>query len=141
MIDLRHSAADDPKQKFGNGIMFEGTKGRFLVNRGKIVGAPVTAMKQNPLPDGLLKKIYKGKTVGGRNAHMRNFFECLKTREQPISDVFTHHRAMTTCHLANIAIRLGRKIKWDPKTEQIVGDKQAQQMQAREQRKGYEIKV
>ena len=62
-------------------------------------------------------------------------------REQPISDVYTHHRAMTTCHLANIAIRLGRKIKWDPKTEQIVGDPEAQKWQSREQRKGYEINV
>ncbi len=126
---------------FGNGIMFEGTKGRFLVNRGKIVGAPVAELKKNPLPNGLLSKIYKGKKIGGRNAHMRNFFDCLSSREQPISDVFTHHRSMTTCHLANIAIRLGRKLKWDPKAQQIVGDKQAQQMQSREQRKGYEIKV
>ncbi|MFQ5730372.1 MAG: Gfo/Idh/MocA family protein [Planctomycetaceae bacterium] len=141
VIDLRHSAANDPSQKFGNGIMFEGTKGRFLVHRGKIAGAPVEALKTDPLPEGLLKKIYKGKTVGGRNAHMRNFFDCLKTREQPISDVFSHHRALTTCHLANIAIRLNRTLKWDPKTEQIIGDKQARQMQGREQRKGYEIKV
>ena len=36
-----------------------------------------------------------------------------KDRAQPICDVSTHHRAMTTCHLANIAIRLGRKLKWD----------------------------
>jgi hypothetical protein len=72
---------------------------------------------------------------------MRNFFECIKDRTQPISDVFTHHRAMTTCHLANIAIRLNRTLKWDPKAEQIVGDSQARQMQGREQRKGYEITV
>ena len=48
-----------------------------------------------------------------------------KDRTQPISDVYTHHRAMTTCHLANIAIRLGRKLKWNPETEQIVGDDEA----------------
>jgi hypothetical protein len=70
---------------------------------------------------------------------MRNFMECVKTREQPISDVATHHRALTTCHLANIAIRLGRRINWDPEKEEIVGDPDARQWQAREQRKGYEI--
>jgi len=134
-----HSAQNDPRLKFGNGIMFEGTKGRFLVDRGKIVGAPVVALKDNPLPEGLLAKIYKGKKIGGRNAHMRNFFESIKDRTQPISDVFTHHRAMTTCHLANIAIRLNRTLKWDPKAEQIVGDSHARAMQGREQRKGYEI--
>ena len=140
---IRHSAADGKKDNlgFGNGIMFEGEKGRFLVNRGKIVGAPVMALKKNPLPEKLLKDLFNGKRIGGRNAHMRNFFECIKDRKNPISDVFTHHRAMTTCHLANIAIRLGRKLKWDPKTEQIVGDSQAKAMQGREQRKGYEIKV
>jgi hypothetical protein len=71
---------------------------------------------------------------------MRNFAECVKSREQPVSDVYTHHRAVTICHLANIAMRLGRTLKWDPKREQIVGDAEAQQFQAREQRKGYEIK-
>ncbi len=46
---------------------------------------------------------------------------------------------MTTCHLANIAIRMGRPLKWDPETEQIVGDSEAQAMQSRAQRKGYEV--
>jgi predicted dehydrogenase len=136
-----HTAQNDPNLKFGNGIMFEGTKGRFLVDRGKIVGAPVAALKEQPLSEGLLAKLFNGKKIGGGNAHMRNFFECIKDRTQPISDVFTHHRAMTTCHLANIAIRLNRTLKWDPKAEQIVGDSQARQMQGREQRKGYEITV
>ena len=69
---------------------------------------------------------------------MENFFACMKDRTDPISDVHTHHRAMTTCHLANIAIRLGRKIKWDPKKEQVVGDKEANRWQSRKQRKGFE---
>jgi hypothetical protein len=72
---------------------------------------------------------------------MANFFECVKTREQPISDVSTHHRALTTCHLANIAMRLGRKLQWDPQKEQIIGDQEANAWQARDQRKGYEIVV
>ena len=42
---------------------------------------------------------------------------------------------MTTCHLANISIRLGRKLKWNPKKEQIVGDDEANQWQARKQEK------
>jgi hypothetical protein len=55
--------------------------------------------------------------------------------------VFTHHRAITTCHLANIAIRLNRPLKRDPEKEEIVGDSEANGWLAREQRKGYEIKV
>jgi predicted dehydrogenase len=126
---------------FGNGILFEGTKGRFLVNRGKITGKPVEDLQDNPLPEDALVKIYNGRQPGGNNAHMRNFFECLKAGEQPISDVFTHHRALTTCHLCNIAMRLDRPLKWDPQTEQIVGDEEANAWQRREQRKGYEIVV
>ena len=72
---------------------------------------------------------------------MENFFNCVKDRGLPVSDVYSHHRAMTTCHLANIAIRLGRKIEWDPKTEQIINDKDAAKWIGREQRKGYEINV
>ena len=124
--------------KDGNGILFEGTEGRFHVSRGNIKGKPVEDLKENPLSEDLLSKLYKGKKPGN---HMGNFFECIADRSDPISDVYSHHRAMTTCHLANIAIRLGRKITWDSKTEQIVGDPAANQWLAREQRKGYEIDV
>ncbi|MEZ6044567.1 MAG: hypothetical protein R3C11_03090 [Planctomycetaceae bacterium] len=48
---------------------------------------------------------------------------------------------MSNCHLANIAVRLNRELKWDAAAEQIIGDSQAQQMQGREQRKGYEIEA
>ena len=124
--------------KDGNGILFEGTEGRFHVSRGAMKGAPVEDLAKNPITDEMIEKLYKGKKPGD---HMRNFIECVKDRTQPISDVHTHHRAMTTCHLANIAIRLNRKINWDPKLETIVGDDNARNWLGREQRKGYEINV
>ena len=123
---------------FDNGLMLEGSSGRIFVNRGKLTGAAVDALKDNPLKEETLTKLYKGKQPGD---HMKNFFECIGDRTQPISDVYSHHRAMTVCHLANIAIRLDRPLKWDPETEQIVGDADAAMWQAREQRKGYEISV
>ncbi len=124
-----------------NGILIEGTKGRIFVNRGKLTGKPVEELAENPLPEDALKKLYKGHEPGGGNAHMRNFFECVKTRDLPVSDVYSHHRALTTCHLANICIRLGRPLTWDPETEQIVGDDDANAWQHREKRKGFEISV
>ncbi|MCA9036462.1 MAG: Gfo/Idh/MocA family oxidoreductase [Planctomycetaceae bacterium] len=123
---------------FDNGLMLEGTEGRIFVNRGKLTGAAVDGLKENPLKEETLKTLYKGKEPGD---HMKNFFECVVDRSQPISDVYSHHRAMTVCHLANIAIRLDRPINWNPETEQIIGDAAAAQWQAREQRKGYEIQV
>ena len=131
----------DIKSEGRNGILIEGTEGRIFVSRGDLTGKPVEDLEQKPLPEDALVKLYKGHKPGGPNAHMRNFFECVASREQPISDVHSHHRAMTTCHLANIAIRLGRELKWNPDTQQIVGDPQAQAMQSRPQRSGYEITV
>ena len=127
--------------KEGNGILFEGTEGAFHVSRGDmkdVQGTAVASLKDKPLPDGAIAAIY-GKQVPG--SHMENFIQCVRDRELPISDVYSHHRAMTTCHLSNIAIRLGRRLEWDPTTEQIVGDPAANAWLGREQRKGYEIDV
>ena len=121
-----------------NGILLEGTKGRIFVSRGSLKGKPVEELADNPLPEDAITKLYKGKQPGD---HMRNFFECVKTRELPISDVFSHHRALTTCHLANIAIRLNRQLKWNARTEQIEGDDEARGWQSRQQREGYTITV
>lgn len=57
--------------------------------------------------------------------HMRNFLDCIKSRAQPVSDLESSHRVSTVCHLANISLRLGRKIAWDAENEEIVGDAEA----------------
>ena len=128
----------DRTPEIRNGVMVYGEKGRIFVNRGRLTGKAVEELEDNPLAENAISKVYKGKTHG---SHMGNFFECVRTREEPISDVFSHHRALTTCHLANICIRLGRPIGWDPETEQVVGDDEANAWQRREQRKGYKIVV
>jgi myo-inositol-hexaphosphate 3-phosphohydrolase len=67
---------------------------------------------------------------------MGNFFECIRTRKDPICDVETGHRSVTICHLGAIATRLqGRKLKWDPEAELFVDDEEANAYVAREQRK------
>jgi predicted dehydrogenase len=121
-----------------NGILFEGTKGRIHVNRGRLVGKPVEELEANPLPEGALEAVYKNRSLTN---HFANFFEAVAAREEPISDVHSHHRALTTCHLAGIAARLGRQIKWDPKAERVVGDQQAQSFISRTPRAGFEIKT
>ena len=70
---------------------------------------------------------------------MNNFFDCVKTRKTPVSDVVTHHRMLSICHAINIALRLGRKLVFDPNTDTFVGDNEANTFVSREQRKGYEI--
>ncbi len=121
-----------------NGILFEGTEGRFFVNRGKIAGKPVEDLKDKPLPEGAIEKIYGGKVSAN---HTANFIEAMKSRKQPISDVWSHNRMLEICHLSNIAMRLGRELKWDPVKREIIGDTQANAFLARESRKGFEIQM
>jgi len=121
-----------------NGILFEGTKGRFFVNRGKIVGKPVEDLKSNPLPEGAIEEVYGGPVSEN---HTANFIEGMKSRKQPISDVWTHNRMLEICHLSNIAIRLDRALEWDPAKREIIGDEQANSFLSREYRKGYEINM
>jgi predicted dehydrogenase len=121
-----------------NGILFEGTEGRIFVNRGRLTGKPVEELDSNPLPDGALEQVYKDRPL---TDHVGNFFAAVKAREEPISDVFSHHRALTTCHLAGIAARLGRRIRWDPDTERVIDDPQAQALVGREERQGFEIET
>jgi predicted dehydrogenase len=121
-----------------NGILFEGTKGRFFVNRGKLTGKPVEDLQDNPLPEGAIEAVYGGPVSEN---HTDNFIAAMRSRKQPISDVWTHNRMLETCHLANIAIRLGRELNWDPVKREIVGDEQASSFMKRESRKGYETVV
>ena len=63
--------------------------------------------------------------------HVRQFLDCVKTRQQPASPAETAHRSITACHCANIAFRLGRKVNWDPVKEEFVGDADANRLRTR----------
>lgn len=131
-INIRENA---PDLGFDNGILFEGENGKFFVSRSKLTGEPVDELKKNPIDQAVLVKLRKGKRL---DSHMGNFIECCRDRSVPVSDVWSHHRALTTCHLSNIAIRLGRDLKWNPSTEQIIGDPEANEWLGRKQRSGFE---
>jgi myo-inositol 2-dehydrogenase/D-chiro-inositol 1-dehydrogenase len=60
-----------------------------------------------------------------RQGHRRDFLDCVKTRKTPITPAEVGHRSVTVSHLGNIAMILGRKIRWDPKRECIVNDPSA----------------
>jgi predicted dehydrogenase len=129
-----------------NGILFTGDAGRLFVNRGKITGAPVEALQTHPLPredwkvydyDNLERPPRAGKLDAIVN-HMGNFFDCVQSRRTPVSDVDSSHRTVSTCHLGNISMRLGRPLKWDPTKEAFIDDREADTWLKREQRKGFE---
>ena len=69
------------------------------------------------------------------NDHMGNFFDCLRSRKAPVCDAEIGHRSASLCHLGVIALRLGRKLKWDVAKEEFADDREANGYLAREMRK------
>ncbi len=71
--------------------------------------------------------------------HQRNFIDCVLSRKEPIAPIEHAHRSITIAHLGNIALRLGRDVRWDPKKEAFLGDDAANQMLSRPMRKPWTI--
>lgn len=120
----------------GNGILFEGTKGRFHVSRGRCKGKPVEELPPDAFTEDDYRELFHGKPFEG---HKENFIRCVREGGTCVSDVVSHVQAMNACHMCGIAARLNREVKWDPKAEKIVGDNQAATFFARQETKGYEI--
>jgi predicted dehydrogenase len=92
----------------GHGMEFEGTNGILTVDRG---GWVVTPSKNNSLAP---------ERHGGSEqhfAHVKNFLDCVRSREKTASDIEDMHRATTTCHLANISYKIKRKVYFDAEKE------------------------
>jgi hypothetical protein len=62
---------------------------------------------------------------------MKNLLSCIATREKPVADIEQGHISSASCILANVAMRLGRSLKWDPATHTVIGDDEANKALAR----------
>jgi predicted dehydrogenase len=115
-----------------NGLKFEGTDGWIWVNRGDL-SASQDEIITAPLPD-------TASRVEVSNDHMGNFFNCVRSRKDPIAKVEEGHRSACIGHLVIIAMRQGRKFQWDPAAEVFIGDgaKEGNAHLAREMRKPYD---
>ncbi|MHC4323809.1 MAG: Gfo/Idh/MocA family protein [Planctomycetota bacterium] len=109
---------DNKKNK--QGVLFEGTEGWVYVKRGQIDAQPKSLLTSTIGPDEV--RLYKS------NNHKANWLECIKSRAETIAPAEIGHRSCTVCLLGEIAMRLGRKLKWNPDTEQFIGDDQANRM-------------
>ncbi len=117
-----------------NGLRFEGTSGWIWVTRGDI-DASDDALISTPLPAEAVKLEASGD-------HMANFFDCVRSRKDPIAHVDVGHRSASICHLGAIALRTGRKLTWDAGKELFTGDGAAEGNAhvAREMRKPYDYR-
>ena len=122
-------AEDQSKALPEHGVKFEGSDGWIFVTRGTI-----KASRQELLDEPLTTRTVE---LYVSNDHMGNFFDCIRSRKSPICEAEIGHRSVSVCHLGVAAIRLGRKLKWDPVREQFIDDKEADGTLAREQRKPF----
>jgi hypothetical protein len=77
--------------------------------------------------------------TGRQMGHMRNFLDCVKTRQQTVANAVVMHRSMTTVHAANLAMWLKRDMRFDPAKEEFVSDPEANRMRSRAMRQPWQI--
>ena len=139
------------------GLEFAGTKGTLAITRGGFEVVPDMKIDpNNAIPT------FNGQPSGGPerssakgepwcqpvkdngssaeqlDLHVRNFLDCVKTRQRPIADVEDGHQTAVACHLANISLRVGRKVRWNAEKEEIQGDREAAAMLERPYRKPWD---
>lgn len=135
--------------EFQNGIKFEGTKGWIFVSRGDYQvtssdpSKPGDRAKRLDASDPSLLTSVIGEnefhfTVS--KEHHGNWLEAIRDNKATIAPVEEAHRACSACLLHHIAMKLNRKLYWDPKKEQFKNDAEANAMLSRPQRKQYEVK-
>jgi len=104
------------------GLKFEGDEGWIFIH---IHGAKLEASKESILKEKIRDdEIQLGRTSG----HHENFLDAVRSRKDPFATAESGHRTASICHLNNIAMLVGRPLKWDPKTEQITNDPEANAM-------------
>lgn len=126
------------------GTEFVGEKGSLFVWRGGLVASSPELLKSVEVPsplvqDGSIVTLPKEDRRYANHAHVQNFLDCVKSRGTPAADISIGHRSATVCHLGNIAVRSGKKINWNPKTETIEGDRDAAKWLTKEYREPYNL--
>jgi predicted dehydrogenase len=115
-----------------NGVRFQGTNGWIWVNR-TTIDASDPEILDTPMENPAVR-------LEVSDDHMRNFFDAVAARKDPICPVEDGHRSATVGHLIVIALRTGRALRWDPSNEKFVGEggRQANAHLSRRMRKPYD---
>ena len=118
------------------GVRFTGDGGWVHVTRSGVDANPKHLLREAFGPD----EIHLPRPEGNdRQGHRSNFLRCVKTREEPITPIEVGHRSITIAHLGNIAMILGRRIRWAPEREVILGDASASGMLRRAMRAPWHV--
>lgn len=135
---------------FPNGVRFEGSEGWIFVTRGAYAATasdPVARERSAQALSASDPKILAS-AIGPGEVHLPrsvdqhgNWLEAIRSRHAPISPAEVGHRSTSACLVAHVAMRLGRKLRWDPLRERFLDDDAANAMLSRPQRAPYEAKL
>ncbi len=81
----------------------------------------------------------EGPRDGDKGGEHRNFYDCVKTRQPTYAPAEIGHRTISIAHIGNIAMMLGRKLKWNPENEDFHDDSEANALLTRKQREPWTI--
>ncbi|NMD36489.1 MAG: Gfo/Idh/MocA family oxidoreductase, partial [Planctomycetes bacterium] len=126
---MRHGSGFPYHGAMDHGIMFFGTKAMLRIDRASF----------EIFPEGAREPALTVKDQGQDQHHKLDFLAAVRSRKKPAADALCGHLAAIPGHLANISLRVGRKLVWDPKTETIAGDREASALLAREYRAPYTL--
>jgi hypothetical protein len=107
------------------GVRFIGDEGWVHITRSGLDAEPKRLLSEKIGPE----EIHLARPAGDhRQGHRRDFLDCIRTRARTIARVEVGHRSVIPAHLGNIAMQLGRKIRWDPGNETVIKDSAAERM-------------
>jgi predicted dehydrogenase len=124
------------------GLVFHGTKGTLDLARSGYTIRPETWTGDADGTTGKRAPATQSREVKGANLdeqHVRNFLECVKSRQRPNADVEEGHLSAVMCHLGNLSTRLGRSLTWDAERERIAGDDEANALLTKAYRKPWTL--
>ena len=114
-----------------SGTKWIGEYGWIWVDRGQFETEPASLKREVIGPEEI--RLYKSRD------HQQNFLDCVRSRAKTIAPAETAHRSASVGHLGVIAMEVGRKIKWDPATETILGDPEAERLLGHSYRKPWQM--
>jgi predicted dehydrogenase len=133
-VNVRARYADGTRLNIDSGpkgVRFDGENGWIqLLDEGTILADPSAVLRGLTPPEGNWKVMAP---------HIQDFLTAVRTRGRTVSSADVAHRAHTIVHSANLCLRLGRPLRWDPAAERFKGDDEANRMLSRPMRAPWEI--
>jgi predicted dehydrogenase len=123
---------DVPYKWPGGGTLFQGSDADLYVNRSFYRLMPHRGSKLEPIEE--------RSSNNANDAHWQNFYECIKSRQKPMSDVETCFRSTSACILGNVAVRSRMRVDWDNEKLTVV-QKEARKFMGAEYRKPWKLSV